>query len=191
MKNYRVQIKNSNLEVTNQASFDTNQECLDWVAAQGFKVNAVKTLRQVCLANGVDISELTPIIETVNGVDVVSYMVPPSQSYTITNLSAENAVALRLKESLEADDLCKTLKAEIRALNKKKLADAVWDSSTFSAFVASPVIAQARMALADGSLNYYKAAALQSTAFYTQPEIDAIIAKVDAHIAKWTALGVL
>jgi hypothetical protein len=122
---------------------------------------------------------------TSNGFDILPY------TYDVIDRTAELLDINIAQESKEAIALCNKLKEDIRALNKKKIRDGVWDATTFNNFLTSVPVAQAERALNNGSLGSYKSVVSSITGFYTVEENQNIINQIDAHIAKWAALGII
>jgi len=96
--------------------------------------------------------------------------------------------ARRDQESTEAIDLGTDLITKIRKINRRKLKLGLWTNTKFNELLASPVAAQVERALWNGSLTTAKYLLTNMSAFYSDIEIQELIAEIDAHELKWIDL---
>jgi len=87
------------------------------------------------------------------------------------------------QESVEALNLGFEIVADIREINKAKIAAQTLD---VAALLADPVVANIERALWNGSLDTAKALINGLQSFYSAEEKAPIVEKIDAHLAKWS-----
>lgn len=108
---------------------------------------------------------------------------PAEYTIEIVDISAEIAAQNSKLESIEALNLGMDIMADIRVLNKAKIAAQTLD---FAALLADQTVANIERALFNGSLDTAKTLINGLQSFYSAEEKAPIVAKIDAHLAKWS-----
>ena len=189
---FKIEIKKDK-EITNYSEFKTEQECIDWAKEQKFDLEPKKTLRKDAIDSNLSIEGLDPIFETdpTTKQDLVFYMIPPTQTANVEDISPQKFQELSEQESSEAVDLSVSLKKYIRYLNKQKLKLGEWDEKVFVEFITSKDVAISERLLNQASLSSYKKSIPAVMSFYKENDVLPILQKIDSHIKKWQELGVL
>lgn len=116
------------------------------------------------------------------------YRYPVEYTITSVDVTTENLETSDLDESVNALNDGLRMVAEIRKLNKRKLAAATMDQATFTALLQDATAAQIERALWTGSFGTAKALMLtfdSGDVFYNAGEKTALMAKIDELIAKY------
>lgn len=161
-----VKILKNNI-VTNKAQFSSQQEADLWVSEEASNGSFGLPER----------NELNEFGEATGNI------IPAEYAVEIVDISAEIAAQNSKRESIEALNLGMDIMADIRTLNKAKISAQTLD---FAALLADSTVANIERALWNGSLDTAKALINGLQSFYSAEEKAPIIAKIDAHIAKWS-----
>lgn len=94
----------------------------------------------------------------------------------------------RQKESKEAIELGTNIIVQIRAINRRKLKTGLWDQAKFKSLLVNTTAAQIERALWNGSLTTASYLLTGMSAFYSDLEIEKIVAQITAHETKWAEL---
>ena len=94
----------------------------------------------------------------------------------------------RQQESKEAIELGTDIIIQIRAINRRKLKTGLWDQAKFNSLLVSSTAAQIERALWNGSLTTASYLLTGMSAFYSDLEIEKIVADIAAHETKWAEL---
>lgn len=160
-----VEIKKDNI-VTNSAKFSSQQEADAWLA-------------QEIANNSFGLPERPELDD--NG-EPTGNTIPAEYTIVQEDISAQIAAQLSKQESIEALNLGFDIMADIRTLNKAKIAAQELD---FAALLSNSTVANIERALFNGSLDTAKTLINGLEGFYSAGEKAVIVAKIDQHLTKW------
>jgi hypothetical protein len=183
----KITIRKGNV-ITNQATFET-QELADAWRDQNISSGVFGKPERWLAENEFTSETIEDSVETSQverfGQNVTVYKFAADYTITEEDVTAEYEDLALKAESVEAIQLGADLIADIRTMNKKKLADGSMTEQQFSAMLLDSNVEKIERALWNGSFVTAKGLINALSDYYTSQEKAPFVAKIDAFLAKW------
>lgn len=185
----RVNVSKDNILIS-KADFSTEELAEAWVASQvaaktfGYPARWVSS-DQLGELDPNDAIETATVPNPLGGAELTLYKFAAEYEIEYVDVTSEYEDLALKAESVEAINLGADLIADIRTLNKKKLADASFTSEEFTALLQNATAAAIERALWNGSFETGKALIQGFSGYYSDQEKAPLIAKIDAFLLKY------